>query len=127
MKIIRVAVTGGRDYTNKDHVWKTLDTIKAKIELTGSSMLLVVGDAKGADKLSFDWASARGVTKEYFVAEWDYWEKQGRRNYAGLARNIRMLESGVDFLCAFPGGRGTAHMTNICKDAFVKVKDCKET
>ena len=118
MKIIRVGVTGGRDYPDKVHVWRSLDITKSRVELAGATMTLVVGDATGADQHAFFWAAARGVTREFFVAEW---KRFG--NAAGPARNKRMLDSGIDYLCAFPGGAGTANMKEICRKANVYVKE----
>jgi len=53
-----------------------------------------------------------------FVAEW---KRLG--NSAGPARNKRMLDSGIDYLCAFQGGPGTRNMKEICRKAKVHVKE----
>jgi len=54
---------------------------------------------------------------EHSPAEWD---KFGRR--AGPLRNEQMLREGKpDVVVAFPGGRGTAHMVRIAKEAGIDV------
>jgi hypothetical protein len=48
------------------------------------------------------------------------WETLGRK--AGPIRNERMLTEGKpDLVVAFPGGRGTAHMTRLAREAGVEV------
>lgn len=92
-------ITGGRDYTDRDRVWTTLDTYRSYITL------VVQGGARGADKLAADWAAARGVPCETFVADWAAHGKA-----AGPLRNRQMLEAHPDaVVVAFPGGRGTAN------------------
>jgi len=120
MKYIRIGVTGGRDYADSARVYQVLNLVKKSIEVLGAKMFLVVGDARGLDEIARQWASTElpeGDWKE-FKADWDNFG-----NRAGPLRNIHMLHSGIDVLYAFPGGKGTAHMTKICKDAGVHVKE----
>ena len=116
IRIIRIGVTGGRDYLNKSHVWEVLDENKAVIEDAGHRMFLVVGDAMGADAFARYWASENDIDHQIFRADWTTHKKA-----AGPIRNKAMLESGIDRLCAFPGGRGTEHMKTICRDSGVNV------
>jgi UDP-N-acetylmuramoylalanine-D-glutamate ligase len=51
-----------------------------------------------------------------YPAKWDLHGKS-----AGPIRNQQMLDTGVDLVIAFPGGKGTAHMVSIAKKAGVKV------
>jgi hypothetical protein len=106
MKEVRIGVTGGRDYNNETHVYSILDLHKRAIECLGLSMTLVVGDALGADYIASQWAIERGVTFDKHVADWN---EHGKA--AGPLRNLKMINSGIDKLLAFPGGRGTLHMT----------------
>ena len=98
----RLAVTGGRNYSNKQAVFKALDAVNNKRQIT----LLIHGAAKGADTLSSLWAKERNIPQQAFYANWD---KHGKS--AGSIRNREMLESGKpQGLIAFPGGKGTANM-----------------
>ena len=124
MKTIRIAVTGGRNFSDKDLVWRVLDRNKTNVEAAGATMFLVVGDARGVDYFARKWAEDRGVEHKVFVAKW----KDAEGNYnpaAGPIRNRDMLISGIDKLCAFPGGAGTADMTRICRNTKVYVVEYK--
>jgi hypothetical protein len=110
--MIRVACTGGRHYSDVDKVFKILD----KMLFVRKDFEIVVGDATGADALVRKWCKFRNVPVEIFYADWT--------NYgaaAGPIRNKEMLKSGIDFLVAFPGGKGTKNMVSICKKAGVCV------
>ena len=96
-----LCITGGRDFTDREFVFKTLDRVHAHRAIE----CLVYGGARGADNLSALWAKSRGIKTKLFPAQWERFGKS-----AGYRRNTEMLESGIDGLVAFPGGRGTAHM-----------------
>jgi hypothetical protein len=119
---LRIAVTGGRDYPNKDLIFKVLDKQKLICETVGCKMFLVVGDATGADAYARLWAFEHLPTEDWqmFEADWTRWGKS-----AGHRRNRDMLISGIDKLCAFPGGNGTADMTRICRNVGIFVKEYK--
>lgn len=110
---MRLLVCGGRDYRDRRAVFATLDGVAAKSPVT----LLIEGGARGADALAAAWARERDVPVATFHADW---EVHGAS--AGPLRNIRMLEEGApDLVVAFPGGRGTAHMTRIAREAGTPV------
>lgn len=113
---MRICVCGGRDYNDKETVWRALDTIKAIMP----NFTLVHGDAKGADSLADAWARYNGIETDPFPADWELHGKS-----AGPIRNRQMIASGIDLLLAFPGGRGTADMVAACKKAEVVVKEMK--
>lgn len=46
---------------------------------------------------------------------------RGAYKAAGHIRNKQMLDTGIDVVIAFPGGRGTANMVKIAKEANVQV------
>ena len=119
-RIIRIGVTGGRDYADTGVVYTALDDTLKNLKSLGLVMYLVVGDATGADAIARKWAKARGIDHKDggFVADW---KKHG--NSAGPIRNREMLRSGIDKLCAFPGGKGTADMKSICNKANVLVRE----
>lgn len=81
------------------------------------NVVIISGGAKGADNLGEDWSVVNWTELERYPADW---ETHGKK--AGILRNIQMLEQGKpDLVIAFPGGRGTAHMVRIAKEAGVEV------
>jgi len=113
--VTRVLVTGGRNYANKELVFRTLDSLHAVTHIT----LLIQGGAQGADKLASEWGVSRGVRVQTYHANW---ADEGRN--AGRSRNRRMLSMGKpDIIMAFPGGTGTADMV---KAARAIGKDVRE-
>ena len=111
---MRVLVCGGRDYNNADYMRKVLDDMHAVTPFD----ILIYGMARGADDMAKMWATARGVGRLGFPAQWEKYGKQ-----AGPMRNARMLEKGKpDLVIAFPGGRGTADMMRQAKAAGVPVQ-----
>jgi len=112
----RILVCGGRDFTNVDLLYETLDKFLGPIEL------LISGGSRGADSLAEMWADERHIPVERYEADWN---AQGKS--AGPLRNERMLVEGKpDVVFAFPGGRGTADMTARARRAGVKVIEVRE-
>ena len=105
----RVGVTGGRDFTNEAMARRALEILK-------DGDIVVHGAARGADTLFAELATSAGYATEPHPADWGQHGKA-----AGPIRNQEMLKSGLDILIAFPGGRGTSHMTNICSEAGVAI------
>lgn len=121
-----ILVCGGRNYCDKARLYKTLDDIcwerdwKNGPEPDGNWMpfvRLVNGGAKGADRLSTDWAITNWCDFQEYPADW---ETLGIK--AGPRRNEQMLQEGKpDLVIAFPGGKGTADMVRRAKRAGVEV------
>lgn len=97
--MIRLAVTGGRDY----HLTPADRNLLRSLLLWTD--VLVHGAARGADSECAEIAEQAEVAVDPFPAEW---ERYGRHR-AGRIRNISMLKSNVDILLAFPGNIGTPH------------------
>ena len=111
---MRVIVCGGRHFDDWDAVKRHLDHIHKETPIT----MIVHGCASGADSLASKWAFFNQVRTHRFPANWkDY----GRS--AGPRRNQQMANSGADLLVAFPGGKGTQNMVNICRKKGIKVLD----
>jgi hypothetical protein len=92
----------------------TLDALKKEF----SDLIIIQGEAKGADSLARDWAHRSKVMTLSFPANWKAFGKS-----AGFLRNIQMLEEGnPDLVVAFPGGRGTEMMCEIAEKAGVPVR-----
>lgn len=109
----RILVCGGRDYADKQKVYKVLDQARD----TFKDVTIIQGAAKGADSLADSWAADRGVRSDSFPADW---KRYGKRS--GYLRNVQMLNEGKpDIVVAFPGGAGTQMMINLAKSANVAV------
>lgn len=94
-----VLVTGGRDY---DGDVTCLEQLNIDI--------LIHGGAKGADTKAAQWAQSNGIHTARVDALWNYHGKA-----AGFKRNAAMLLLKPDYCVAFPGGRGTAMMVELCQ------------
>jgi hypothetical protein len=99
---MRVLVTGGRKYADRERVYAALDAVHAKHVIT----LLIEGGALGADRLAREWARLRGVPHETEDADWNHYG-----HAAGLIRNSVMLAKWKpEAVVAFKGNNGTADM-----------------
>jgi hypothetical protein len=124
---MRVIVCGGRDFEDRDFVYGWLDRLFAPDYgpsedaqpwwLPRPDLFLVLGGARGVDRLAEDWATVNWVRHIVYPAMWDL---HGRA--AGAIRNKEMLEEQrPEMVVAFPGGRGTEHMCRIAEEAGVAV------
>ncbi len=109
---MKFIVCGGRDYADRAKVKSVLDAVHAKCGI----ILLIEGGATGADRLAREWAMANGIQVATFHANWDRY-----KGYAGPLRNQAMADQLPDGLIAFPGGKGTAGMIEICELMDIKV------
>ena len=110
---MRVLVFGGREYSDRQRVFRALDALHAKHTVT----LVIHGGARGADTLGGQWAQERGLPVKVFMADWN---THGKR--AGPLRNQQMLDEGKpDAAVGFPGGTGTQDMAGRLAKAGVKV------
>lgn len=109
---VRIIVCGGRDYADRDHVFRVLDKVHALRVIAE----VIQGDAPGADSLAKEWAEARGIKHTDCPADW---KSLGRR--AGPIRNRYMLTLKPDGVVAFPGNDGTDDMCRAAKEAGVPV------
>lgn len=107
---MKVLVCGGRDYSNWQRVYDTLDDCDVT--------LLIQGGAAGADRHARCWAEDRRVPFLQVPAQW---ERYGRS--AGVLRNAQMLDHEPDLVIAFPGGPGTADMVRRARARNVTVRE----
>ena len=77
---------------------------------------VVHGGARGADTLAGLIAKRLGHSVKVYQADWATYHKA-----AGGVRNQQMLDSGVDWVIAFAGGRGTADMVRRAQKRGVPV------
>jgi hypothetical protein len=82
------------------------------------AVTIISGAARGADRAGTDWAIVNWCPILEYPAQWD---RYGKR--AGYLRNKQMLEEGrPNLVVAFPGGKGTAMMVKIAKEAGIETR-----
>lgn len=107
---MNVLVCGGRAYDSFENVTFALGQCPVKISM------IVQGGARGADALAKRWATDHQIHYAEVPALWDTFGKS-----AGFRRNNAMLRLNIGYCVAFPGGRGTTSMIELCKKAGVPV------
>lgn len=113
---LRVLVTGSRDWTNRELIWKVL------INLPANTTCIIQGEADGADTIAKEIARGLGMDVEGYYANW---KRYG--NGAGPIRNKKQAEKDIDLCLAFPIGDeegGTRKQMKLCKDMGIPVIDC---
>ncbi len=113
-KELRIVVTGGRNFTDRNYLYSTLDQwnkgFTRIIEVAhgacgcdGGVNPVRWNKMKGADLYAHLWAKMRGVPVTPFPANWTLYGPS-----AGPVRNRLMLETfKPDIVFGFAGGRGT--------------------
>lgn len=116
---MRVLVTGGRHFRNRNWLWAGLDRLYGLQPITE----VIEGGAEGADRYAAEWVNytnmAAGfalITHTQVVAKW---EQFGRS--AGHRRNAEMVDMHPDVVLAAPGGAGTASMVKIAQSRDIQV------
>lgn len=146
---MKVLVCGGRKYGHRcsryplsrheseeefkreySHILRSLDRLSLdwpKTEYPDGNWLpdvtIISGGATGTDSAAIDWAVVNWCHFEEYPADW---KKHGKA--AGWIRNKQMLIEGKpDLVVAFPGGRGTAHMKKIAREAGIEVIEIEDS
>lgn len=126
---MRAIVCGGRDLTNREHVFRVLDAFR---ETMGLAHVIEGGQRRkdratgnfdgGADYWAMKWAQRRGLTWDTVAADW-----KALGNAAGPVRNGHMLSHyRPDCVIAFAGGKGTQNMIDRAERARVPVYRVRE-
>lgn len=111
---MRILVCGHREFDDWQLIEETLDPYIEK------GLVIIEGEAKGADFLARVWAKFNGVPYEAYPADWKTYGKG-----AGPIRNKQMLVEGKpDLVVAFlaEGSIGTKNMIKQAMDYGVEVK-----
>lgn len=118
--LVIYAVTGGRDYINRVHVFDILDEEFSFLH----GHALAQGECPtGADKLARDWCEHRGVPCIGIKAQWNHYGKA-----AGPIRNSWIFQLLPIFkLLAFPGDRGTADCVERARNLDILVRDLRDS
>lgn len=104
MKPYRVLVTGSRDWTDRETMHQALSARAAIAQREDRFMVVVHGDARGADTLAKEWVAGAQmlgwpVHHEPHPITGAEWSRLG--SAAGPERNRRMVELGADACLAF--------------------------
>jgi hypothetical protein len=101
---MRVLVTGARDYEDAWIIGRVLDGIENDCLLHSEPIIIIEGEAKGADSIARLWGETLDrydATVEKYPADWNQYGKA-----AGPIRNKQMLVEGKpDVVVAFPKGK----------------------
>ena len=115
---MRVVVTGGRNFADRDRAWRFLDMLH-KSKANGPIAEILHGDCRGADLVAHAWADSRRVRVSIFPAVWEDGGTTDRG--AGVKRNQQMIDQKPDYVVQFPGGTGTADCVKRAEAANIKV------
>ena len=120
MEKFRVIVAGGRDFQNYEVLEQSLDHVLSKKSKT-HTIVIVSGEANGADSLGEDYAEKRNFEIDSHPADWDTHGKK-----AGFLRNAQMADH-ADACVVFWDGvsKGSKHMINLAtkKGLLLRVFD----
>jgi predicted Rossmann-fold nucleotide-binding protein len=104
--MLRVVVTGGRDYDDRNAVHRE---IRRLVDKAGDrqNLLMINGGARGLDTIVRELCDEMGIPCITMFAPWN--SRHGNR--AGPVRNQWMIDfCAPTYAIVFPGGRGTADM-----------------
>lgn len=107
-------VTGGTKYTDTGKVFDILTDLDKEFK----RLVVVHGDAKGADTFAHDVCKAVGIEQVRIPANWTRFHRA-----AGPIRNGLMLDlfPTLDLVIAFPGGNGTKNMVELATKREIQV------
>lgn len=124
---VRILVTGSREWTDWRPIYRALNHLYSLVQgATDQPMLVVHGDARGADRHARNWVEqARGlhylVDQEPHAVTPRQWTLQGKA--AGNIRNQLMVNLGARLCVAFSrnNSRGTANCADLARQAGIPV------
>jgi len=116
---VLIAVTGGRGYRDREHVFVVLDAVRADLRAgaAATDVRLIHGGANGADKSGSAWATRRQVQQTTLRPDWSTYGKA-----AGSIRNGQILDACPFCVVAFPGGTGTGDMIRRTIKARIEIR-----
>jgi hypothetical protein len=119
VKPYRILVTGSRDWSDRDTIWRALGDTVAPVPVDRELVIVHGHCPRGADAMADVWARKYGATIERHPANW---QLEGKR--AGFIRNARMVNLGADVALAFikDGSRGASHTARLAEQAGIPVR-----
>ena len=108
-----VAITGGKEVTDADAIWTTLDRTRAR----HADMVLLHGGGPGVEKIAASWAEARGVDQVVCRPDWNAHGKA-----APFRRNDELLNLLPKGVIAFPGSGITGNLVDKARQLGIPVQ-----
>lgn len=112
----RLLICGDRNWTDK----RSIEAIIRATHAEHEDLVIIEGEARGADSIARDTAIGMGIPVEPYAADW---QKFGRA--AGPIRNQQMLETQPDMVIGFhndlENSKGTKDMLNRAKKEGIPV------
>jgi len=107
IKKVKLAIVGGRDFSNKELFIKSIQELPFKLEM------IISGGAKGADAFAQEYALENNIHYVEFLPDWGKYGKS-----AGPKRN-KLIVNECEYLIAFWDGssRGTKSSIIIAKNS----------
>jgi hypothetical protein len=123
-RVCRVLICGSRTWSNRAAIEREVDLLLSKY--APNEIVVIEGEARGADSLARAVAHERGLMVMPFPADW---QRYGRG--AGPIRNKQMLDEGqptlvIAFSEDISTSKGTANMVRQAEKAGVKTKVVSE-
>ena len=107
-----IAITGGKQVSDADTVWTTLDRTREKY----GDMVLLHGGGPGVEKIAASWADARGVHQLVCRPDWNAHGKA-----APFRRNDELLNFLPKGVIAFPGSGITGNLVDKARQLGIPV------
>ena len=116
--MFKVIIAGGRDFSDYDLLKVKMNRILSNIT---DEIVVVSGNARGADSLGEKYATEMGYKLEKYPANWD---KYGKR--AGYLRNEQMADVAHACVCFWDSkSKGTKHMIDLANEKKLKLRVVK--
>jgi hypothetical protein len=114
---MRILVTGSREWDDRAMIYRAL--ADARGDTPHDQMMIVVGDARGADRIAVRYAMDMDWGLDIHRAAWGI---QGKA--AGIIRNIGMVDTGADICLAFikDNSPGATHCADYAESKGIPVK-----
>jgi YspA, cpYpsA-related SLOG family len=138
LKTFRALITGSRDWIEPLRTWEALNECRAKARRRGCILVVIHGDAPGADMIAKLYAQlTAGVEQEPHPANWEGpcnprrckpgYRRTGKngREYcpaAGDYRNEEMIATGADRAAAFirAGSHGASNCARLAQRGGIR-------
>jgi hypothetical protein len=115
---MRLIIAGGRDFTDYSKCKYVLDHLLQDIPKNTGDIIVLCGEAKGADTLGEQYAQQYLDGVEYYPAEWELHGKA-----AGYIRNKQMAEAATHLVAFWDGkSKGTKHMIDLAEKHNLNIR-----
>lgn len=128
----RVLITGSRTWSDWDRIREALTSVRDSYGIIREDIVVVHGDARGADRMAGRIATELGMKVEHHPADWQNHDASCRsgcgngKGYcqrAGYRRNAEMVLTQPDLCLAFikDGSRGATQCAELAEKAGIPV------